>query len=274
MSLRFVSGYGGNVMDQYSQYLERANVYEAKLHELSECMHAETEEEIENSLSILADQIYFSQHRLEKYNWLYIVLKNKECIQSFELGLENDLKNEPFYVHEWMEYYINAILYIMPLVSHLDSEISKIMREIYYSINKELEHPIFKDVSDKLWKKIFLPYVRWTIGYNNEEIPIEVIEWVNKIDVSHVTERRIEGEQTVWTAAGYTTKKGSDRRQMQGIIIKVCKDLGFKSEDFKRYCDWCDWKFPDEKKQASNQRRWEDYEVLKTADEYGYLDTK
>ena len=274
MSLRFVSGYGGNVMDQYSQYLERANVYEAKLHELSECMHAETEEEIENSLSILADQIYFSQHRLEKYNWLYIVLKNKECIQSFELGLENDLKNEPFYVHEWMEYYINAILYIMPLVSHLDNEISKTIREIYYSISKELEHPIFKDISDKLWKKITIAYLRWTLGKNySEETPSEVIEWANKIDVSHVTERRIEGEQTVWTAAGYKARKDSNRKKMQGVIIKVCKDLGFKSEHFRRYCDWCDWRYTLPERQASNQRRWEDYEVLKAAEEHGLLDT-
>lgn len=185
-------------MDEYNQYLERSNVYETKLHELSECMHAETEDEIENSLSILEDQIYFSQYRLEKYNWLYIVLKNKECIQSFELGLENDLKNEPFYVHEWMEYYINAILYIMPLVSYLDSEISKTMREIYYCINKELEHPIFKNISDKFWKKITIAYLRWTLGENNsKEIPSEAMNWANKIDVSHVTERRIEGEQTI-----------------------------------------------------------------------------
>ena len=122
-------------------------------------------------------------------------------------------------------------------------------------------------------KKIFLPYVRWTIGYNNEEILTEVIEWANKIDVSHVTERRIEGEQTVWTAAGYRARKDSNRKKMQGIIIKVCKDLGFKSEDFRRYCDWCDWMYTLPERQPSNKRRREDYEVLKTAEEHGLLDT-
>lgn len=261
-------------MDEYNQYLERSNVYETKLHELSECMHAETEDEIESSHSILENQIYYSQYRLEKYNWLYVVLKNKDCIQSFELGLENDLKNEPFYTHEWIEYYINATLHIMPLVSHLDIETLKTMRDIYRSIIKELEHPIFKNISDKLWKKITISYLRWTLGQNySEGIPSEVIEWANKIDVSYVTERRIEGEQTVWTAAGYRARKDSNRKKMQGIIIKVCKDLGFKAEDFRRYCDWCDWRYTLPERQPSNQRRWEDYEVLKTADELGFLDT-
>lgn len=51
-----------------------------------------------------------------------------------------------------------------------------------------------------------------------------------------------------------TTQEGSDRRQMQGIIIKVCKDLGFKSEDFRRYCDWCDWKFSDEKTNLKSKK--------------------
>lgn len=261
-------------MDQYNKYIERSNIYEVRLHVLSECMHAETEDEIEYSLSILENQIYYTQYRLEKYNWLYVVLKNKEYIQSFELGLENDLKNEPFYTHEWMEYYINAILYIMPLVSHLDIETLKTMSEIYRSIIKELEHPIFKNISDKLWKKITIAYLRWSIGKNHDkEIPSEVIEWATKIDVSHVTERRIEGKQTVWTAAGYTTKKGSDRRQMQGIIIKVCKEFGFTLEHFGQYCKWCDWKYKKEERQPSNQRRREDYEVLKTAEEHGLLDT-
>ena len=72
-------------MDQYNKYLERSNICEARLHVLSECMHAETEDEIEYSLSILENQTYYSQYRLEKYNWLYVVLKNKEWIQSFEL---------------------------------------------------------------------------------------------------------------------------------------------------------------------------------------------
>ena len=60
---------------------------------------------------------------------------------------------------------------------------------------------------------------------------------------------------------------------MQGIIIKVCKEFGLTSDEFRKYCNWCDWKFFQEDKQASNQRRWEDYEVLKTADELGFLDT-
>lgn len=261
-------------MDQYNKYIERSNIYEARLHVLSECMHAETEDEIEYSLSILENQTYYSQYRLEKYNWLYVILKNKELIQSFELGLENDLKNEPFYTHEWLEYYINATLHIMSMVSHLDSEIANTMRNIYNSIIKELEHPIFKAVSNKLMKKITIPYIRWILGENDrKEIPSEAIERANKIDVSHVTERRIEGEKTIWTAAGYNARKGSDRRQMQGIIIKVCKEFRLTSDEFRKYCNWCDWKFFQEDKQASNQRRWEDYEVLKTADELGLLDT-
>ena len=45
-------------MDQYNKYIERSNIYEARLHVLSECMHAETEDEIEYSLSILENQTY------------------------------------------------------------------------------------------------------------------------------------------------------------------------------------------------------------------------
>lgn len=162
----------------------------------------------------------------------------------------------------------------MSLVSRLDDELSNKMKEIYKSITKELEHPIFEGIRTKLLLKLSTAYLDWVLDtYGYKKIPSEVIHWSNKIDVSNITERRIQGEQTVWTAAGYTTKKGSDRMQMQGIIIKVCKEFGFTSEHFKSYCSWCDWKYTKEERQPSNQRRWEDYEVLKTADELGLLDT-
>ena len=85
-------------------------------------------------------------------------------------------------------------------------------------------------------------------------------------------ETDITGNQTVWTAAGYSAKKGEDRKKMQGIIIKVCQDLGYSSSNFESYCDWCQRVQNDSKYDDANSRRREDYEVLKTHEDLGYLE--
>ena len=59
---------------------------------------------------------------------------------------------------------------------------------------------------------------------------------------------------------------------MQGIIIKVCQELGYSSSNFQSYCDWCQKVQNDIKYDDANSRRWEDYEVLKIYEDLGYLD--
>lgn len=256
-------------MDQYNQYLKRCNWYEEKLKLLSKCLHTDTKEEFKIGLNILKYEEYFSQHRIEKYNWLYTVLVNKGTIEIHDLGLEFDLKDGTFWIHQWIRFYINGLIHIMSSVKSWEYKLYDEIKVLYNSIRKELLHPIFDDVRLEVSYNLKKTYNNWEKILH---LKYKELFWSKEIDVSHVKETEITGNQTVWTAAGYSARRGEDRKKMQGIIIKVCQELGYSSSNFQSYCDWCQKVQNDIKYDDANSRRWEDYEVLKIYEDLGYLD--
>lgn len=256
-------------MDQYNLYLKRCNTYEEKLKLLSKCLHTDTKEEFEIGLNILKYEEYFSQHRIEKYNWLYTVHINKDNIEIYDMGLEFDLNDGTFWIHQWIIFYVNGLINIMSSVKSWEYKLYDEIRNLYNSIRKELLHPIFDEIRIEVSSKLRSEYSKWEKILH---MKYKELFWAKEIDVSHVKETEITGNQTVWTAAGYSAKKGEDRKKMQGIIIKVCRDLGYSSTNFQSYCYWCDKMHSDIKYKESNLRRWEDYEVLKTYEAQGYLE--
>lgn len=256
-------------MDQYNQYLKRCNKYEEKLKLLSRCLHTDTKEEFEIGLNILKYEEFFSQHRIEKYNWFYTVYINKDNVEIHDLGLEFDLKDGTFWIHQWIIFYVNGLINIMSSVKSWEYKLYDEIKNLYNSIRKELLHPIFDEIRIEVSSKLSSEYSKWEkiLHMKHKEL-----FWAKEIDVSHVKETDITGNQTVWTAAGYSAKKGEDRKKMQGILIKVCQDLGYSSSNFESYCDWCQRVQNDSKYDDANSRRWEDYEVLKTHEDLGYLE--
>lgn len=81
-----------------------------------------------------------------------------------------------------------------------------------------------------------------------------------------------EGYKTIWTYHGYSARANSDRRQMQALLVAICRANHKTSKEFAWYCDFNNHR-NDKTNYEANRRREEDLEVLRTFEARGLLES-